>query len=243
MPIAIPFSIPIDRTLAAWMIAGARVTGLLVVSPFFGSAALPARIKVGLAFLLTLFLVPLVPATPAALPTSALIVILLGEFAIGFVLGITLQFVFEAGQLAGQVCGVQMGYSLASLMNPDNSQADSSVLSTFYELIVILLFIQLGVPRWLLRGLARSFDYLPPGQLSLTWPAMSALFKFAADNICSRSTDRSARRGRQSAGRCSARFSRQSVAAIARALCRDLAQEPARSGALVRRGRVLAALL
>src|SRR5208282_1973508 len=157
MPMAMSIGVPIERTLAAWMIAGSRVSGLLVVAPFLGSAAVPARIKIGLAFLLTLFLAPLVPATPAALSAPGLVVILLGEFAIGFLLGFTLQLVFEAGQFAGQVCGVQMGYSLASIVNPDNSQADSAVLSTFYELIVLLLFIQLGVPHWLLRGLARSF--------------------------------------------------------------------------------------
>ncbi len=181
MPIAMSFPVSLDRVLAAWMIAGSRVTGLLVVAPFLGSAAVPPRIKIGLAFLLTLFLAPLVPAASSALTTApALIAILLGEFALGFILGLTLQLIFEAGQIAGQVCGVQMGYSLASLVNPDNSQADSAVLSTFYELMVLLLFIQLGVPHWLLRGLARSFDYLPPGHLSLTWPALHALFTFAA---------------------------------------------------------------
>ena len=179
MPIAIPIATSIDGTLAAWMIAGSRVTGLLVVAPFFGSAGVPARIKIGLAFLLTVFLAPLVPAPPAALSAPALVVLLLGEFAIGFLLGFTLQLFFQAGQIAGQVCGVQMGYSLASVINP-YSDADSAVLSTFYELIVLLLFIQLSVPHWLLRGLARSFEYLPPGHFSLTWPAVSTLFKFVA---------------------------------------------------------------
>jgi flagellar biosynthetic protein FliR len=175
-----PVALPIEHTVIIWMIAGSRVTGLLLVAPFFGSAAVPPRIKIGFAFLLTLFLVHFVPAAPAALSTSALAVLLLGEFAIGFLLGLTLQLIFEAGQIAGQVCGVQMGYSLASIVNPDNSQADSAVLSTFFELIVLLLFIQLSVPHWLLRGLARSFEYLPPGHFSLTWPAVSTLFKFVA---------------------------------------------------------------
>jgi flagellar biosynthetic protein FliR len=160
------------------MIAGARVTGLLVVAPFLGSAALPARIKAGFAFLLTLLLVPFVPVPPADIPVPTLIALLLGEFVIGFILGFTLQLIFEAGQIAGQVCGVQMGYSLASVINPD-SQADSAVLATLYELIVLLLFIQLSVPHWLLRGLARTFDYLPPGHFSLTWPAVHTLFEFA----------------------------------------------------------------
>jgi flagellar biosynthetic protein FliR len=179
LPITMPFGLPLERTLAAWMIAGSRVTGLLVVAPFLGSAAVPPRIKLGFAFLLTLFLAPLVPVTPV-LTAPALVVLLLGEFAIGFFLGLTLQLIFEAGHIAGQICGVQMGYSLASIVNPDNSQADSAVLSTFFELIVLMLFIQLSVPHWLLRGLARSFDYLPPGHFSLTWPAVSALFKFSA---------------------------------------------------------------
>lgn len=179
-PIAMPLGISIERIVVVWMIAGSRVTGLLVVAPFLGSAAVPARLKIGLAFLLTMFLAPLVPAPPPSLTAPALIVLLFGEFAIGFLLGFTLQIIFEAGQIAGQACGVQMGYSLASLINPDNSQADSAVLSTFYELVVLLLFIQLSVPHWLLRGLARSFDYLPPGHFSLTWPAVSAILEFVS---------------------------------------------------------------
>jgi len=179
MPLASSMGIPMERTLAAWMIVGSRVSGLLVVAPFLGSAAVPPRIKIGVALLLTIFLAPLVPAPLTTLPAPALIGVLLGEFAIGFLLGFTLQIFFEAGQLAGQVCGVQMGFSLASIINPD-SQADSAVLSTFYELIVLLLYVQLSVPHWLLRGLARSFFYIPPGHFSLSWPAVHALFEFAA---------------------------------------------------------------
>ncbi len=180
LPIAMPLSIPIERTVAAWMIAGARVTGLLLIAPLLGSAAVPPRIKIGLAVLLTVVLAPLLPRPPAALSTAALIVTLLGEFGIGFLLGFMMQLIFEAGQVAGQICGVQMGYSLASVVNPDNGQADSAALSTFYELIVLLLFVQLGVARGLLRGLGRSFTYLPPGQFSLSGPAVHALFGFVA---------------------------------------------------------------
>ena len=176
---AIPFALPLDRALLVWTIALARVSGLLVSAPFLGSNSVPPRIKVGLALLLTAFLVPLVPAPASSLAAPAVALLLTGEFAIGFLLGFVLQLFFDAAQLAGQICGVQMGYSLASVLNPD-SQADSTVLSTFYQLIVLVLFIQLSVPHWLLRGLVRSFDYLPPGHLSLTWPATSALLEFAS---------------------------------------------------------------
>jgi flagellar biosynthetic protein FliR len=165
------------QTLTAWMIAGARVTGVIIAAPFFGSLSVPVRIKIGLAVVFTMMMVPLVSASAISMPATALIVVVAGEIAIGFLLGFTLQFFFEAAQVAGHALGIQMGYSLASVINPD-SQADSPVLATFHELIVLLLFIQLHVPHWLLRGLGRSFEYLPPGNFALTGPAMSMFLQF-----------------------------------------------------------------
>lgn len=173
------FGIAIDRVLLTWMIALARVSGVVLVAPFFGSGTVPTRVKGALTLLVTVFIAPLVPAMSGAFSAAYILLMLAGEFAIGFVLGFTLQLIFDGVLLAGQACGVQMGYSLASVLNPD-SPADSPVLATFYQLFVLLLFIQMGVPGWLLRGLARSFEYLPPGHFSLTLPAMSGLFEFAS---------------------------------------------------------------
>jgi len=169
----------LEQTVMAWMIAGTRVTGLIVAAPFFGSLSIPVRIKIGLGLVFTMMMVPLVSPPTASTPASALLAVLAGEAAIGFLLGFTLQFVFEAASVAGHVLGIQMGYSLASIINPQ-SQADSPVLSTFHELIVLLLFIQLSVPHWLLRGLARSFQYLPPGHFALTGTALTIFLHFTA---------------------------------------------------------------
>jgi len=168
----------LERGLAAAMIAGSRVTGLLLSAPFLSGEGVPVRLRIGIAVMLTLLLMPLVAPVPAASSVSALLPLLLGEVAIGFLLGFTLQFLFDAVQIAGHILGIQMGYSLASVIDPQ-TQADSAVLSIFHELILLLLFIQLQVPHALLRGLARSFEYLPPGTFSLNWPAMSALLEFA----------------------------------------------------------------
>ncbi|MGA9355761.1 MAG: flagellar biosynthetic protein FliR [Terriglobales bacterium] len=172
------FGISIDHAIVAWMIALARVSGLLVVAPFFGSITIAPRIKTAFALLLTVFMAPLVSVPSSALGAADIIFMLVREFGVGFILGFTLQLLFDGALLAGQACGVQMGYSLASVLNPD-SQADSTVLSTFFQLFVLLLFIQLSVPHWLLRGLARSFVYLPPGRFSLTLPATAQLLEFS----------------------------------------------------------------
>jgi flagellar biosynthetic protein FliR len=169
----------LEQTVMAWMIACTRVSGVIVSAPFFGSLSIPVRMKIGLALVFTMMLVPLVTPPASALSASALVVVLAGEAAIGFLLGFTLQFFFEAASVAGHVLGIQMGYSLASVINPQ-SQADTPVLATFHELIVLLLFIQLHVPHWLLRGLARSFQYLPPGHFTLTGTAFSIFLHFTS---------------------------------------------------------------
>ncbi len=167
----------LEQTVLTWMIAGTRVTGLIVAAPFFGSLSIPVRVKIGLAVVFTMLVAPVVSPPAGGMAASALAVLLAGEAAVGFLLGFTLQFVFEAASVAGNVLGIQMGYSLASVINPQ-SQADTPVLATFHELIVLLLFIQLRVPHWLLHGLARSFQYLPPGHFVLTGAAFATFLHF-----------------------------------------------------------------
>jgi len=96
-------------------------------------------------------------------------------------LGLSMQLVFEAAQFAGQVVGVQTGFSLITLLDPQ-TQADTPVLSIFHQLIALLIFFQLNVHHWLLRGLATSFSYLPPGA-SLTHSLASMALLQSAGSI------------------------------------------------------------
>jgi flagellar biosynthetic protein FliR len=87
-----------------------------------------------------------------------------GEAVIGIAMGVLLQISFEAAQFAGQIFGMQSGFSLVTLLDPQ-TQADSPSLSVFMHVIALLLFIQLNVHHWALRGVAASFSYVPPGSL------------------------------------------------------------------------------
>jgi flagellar biosynthesis protein FliR len=86
---------------------------------------------------------------------------------VGLIMGITLQFVFEGFELAGQISGFQVGHSLANLINPQ-SNVDTPILSNFYQAVTVLIFLQLEVHHWLLRGLVKSFQYCPPGTAVVT---------------------------------------------------------------------------
>jgi len=148
----------VDRVL----IVGARVSALMVFAPFLASATISPRIKAGFALVLTALLYPAVAAALPPLSGAMRFQMIGGEFVVGLIMGITLQFVFEGVELAGQVVGFQVGHSLANLINP-LSDADTPLLANFYQAVALLIFLQLDIHHWMLRGLAKSFEYCPPG--------------------------------------------------------------------------------
>jgi flagellar biosynthesis protein FliR len=152
----------LDQLLAAAVFIGARVSGLMVFCPFFGNSAIPAPLKAALTVLVTVLLYPLRGPLQLALGPWQWLGMALGEVVIGLVLGLAANFMMEAPLMAGQILGVQMGYSLAALFDP-NTQAETPVLAQFHQLATLMIFLQLNVHHWLLRALVRSFDYLPAG--------------------------------------------------------------------------------
>lgn len=160
------------------LLVGARVSMLMVFAPFFGSGSIPVRIKTGLTVALAVLLYPSLHGRPEVLSSSNWVRILIGEMAVGLVMGLAIQFVFEGALVAGQIVGFQMGLSLETAIDPQ-TQVDSGVMSIFHQSIALLIFLQLDVHHWILRGLAKSFEYLPPGMVVLTPATTTELFRAA----------------------------------------------------------------
>jgi flagellar biosynthetic protein FliR len=163
------------------VVVGARVSALMVFAPFLASATIAPRIKAGFTVVLTALLYPVVAADLTAVSVAGAWRIVGGELVIGLILGLTLQFIFEGVQLAGQIIGFQVGYSLASLIDPQ-TDIETPVLSNFYQAVALLIFLDLDVHHWVLRGLAMSFRYCPPGTIVAT-PAATAELWHAAGGM------------------------------------------------------------
>ncbi len=160
-------TVPLLAALSVFLFVSVRLSGLMLFAPFFGSSALPPRLKAGLVVALSFLLFPLVQPHVPAIPLEQWPVVVLGEMLVGAAIGIATSIVFDAVQMAGQILSVQMGYSLITILDP-NTQAESTVVATFYQSIALLIFLELGVHVWILHALAKSFLYLPPGSAHLT---------------------------------------------------------------------------
>jgi flagellar biosynthesis protein FliR len=170
----------LDSELLRWLARVApvalRVGGLLTFAPFLGDRAIPNRIKAGLLIVLTALLVPVTPVQPVLTGPVDWARMVLSEWLVGMLMALTLAAVFEGMQFAGQLSGIQLGLSLATLFDPQ-SDADSPALSVFYNLITLLFFLQLDIHHWVLRALSRSFDYLPVGSVVATQPVSRELVR------------------------------------------------------------------
>lgn len=161
------------------LLIATRLSGVMLVAPFFGADAVPPRVK---AALVIAFTAVLLPVTAINLPSQTMLSWLgdaVSELAIGVLLGLVMQVIFEAAQLAGSVAGFQLGLELETAFDP-TTQADSTVLATMNELLVLYLFLQLGVHRWIIHALVASFSSLPPGT-SLAGLTGSQLLGFAGN--------------------------------------------------------------
>jgi flagellar biosynthetic protein FliR len=152
----------LQETVVALACIGTRVSGLIAFMPILGSNAITPRIKAGLVVLITAVLYPLHRAAEFPFTIPSLLRVMVSETFVGALMGLTVHFTFEAAQFAGQLIGMQVGFSLVNMLDP-NTQVETPVISVFTQTFVTLLFLQMNVHHWVLRAIARSFSYLPPG--------------------------------------------------------------------------------
>lgn len=148
----------------SFLLVIARIGGALVFVPMpaLRSGADPVRIIFILAMAMALY--PVWPAVSPQVSALEYCGFVLVDAVYGLCIGLLISFLSEAALLFGQVCGLQAGFSFASTVNPD-SQADAPVLSAIAQTVSALLFVTLGLHRYVIRVFADSLQTLPPGKL------------------------------------------------------------------------------
>lgn len=138
-----------------------RIGGLMLVAPVYGSQAVPARIRVGLAAVIALTMFPVVaPSLPTDLTIATGIAGVFGEFVIGLVLGLTTNIVFTGIQLAGMVIGQQAGLGLGLVFNPA-LDSNTTIIGQLFFLVAMTAFLLMGGHRELMRALLDTFSTIP----------------------------------------------------------------------------------
>jgi flagellar biosynthetic protein FliR len=144
-----------------------RVLGLIIAEPVLGNRNIPMAMKVGLAIVIALLLVPVLPPMPRIDPGSAAgVLIAIQQVLVGLAMGFTIRIALTAAQMAAQLSGLQMGLGFALFYDPQAS-AQTVVLGQFLGLFAILVFLSVDGHHVVIKVLAESFGALPISEVPL----------------------------------------------------------------------------
>ena len=156
-----------DTQIIAWisgyLLPFVRIAAALAVAPVFSARLVPPRIRLLLAFGLTVVIAPLLPPVPVADPfSSTTLLLVLQQFVIGLIIGAVLQMVFDAMVVAGQTAAMSMGLGFAFMIDSQRG-VSVPVLSQFFLVMTTLVFLAIDGHLALIQLLADSFVLMPVG--------------------------------------------------------------------------------
>lgn len=137
-----------------------RVAAMVSSAPVFGTRSVPPRVKMLSALAITSVLVPILPVPQVDVFSPLALLIIAQQILIGLVIGFSVQLVFSAVITGGQIVAMQMGLGFSLMVDPQNG-AQSPVLSQFYVVMVMLVFLALNGHLVLVEVLADSFKTMP----------------------------------------------------------------------------------
>lgn len=160
-----------------------RIGGMLFLAPVFGNAHIPMSVRIAIALMFSFILYPGVEKNQVALPSGIIpyALIVLKEIAIGAVIGFAASMIFAAFNMAGNLIGNQLGLDTAVVVDPTSESGEEEpLISVFYNMIAILIFLVINGHHWFIKTTAQSFTRIPIGSFdytSLTLAKILEVFK------------------------------------------------------------------
>jgi len=140
-----------------------RISALFMAAPIFSAQAVPVRVRILLAVLITMLVQPSLPFMEAVDPLSAQgVLVVLQQIGIGVVMGLILQIVLGALVMAGQAIATTMGLGFASSVDPQNG-VQVTMVGQLYLIIGTLYFLAVDGHLLMIDVLVQSFIYIPIG--------------------------------------------------------------------------------
>jgi flagellar biosynthesis protein FliR len=170
---------------ATFMLVFARIGAMVMLLPGFGETSIPTRIKLSIALLLTLIILPLHRSAYQVDMSSLtpLLVLMLHEIIVGIVLGATARVTLSALQVAGSVIAQQLGLGFVTAIDPTQGQ-QGLLVGNFLTILGLTLLFATDSHYLVIAALNESYRIFSPGEVfpsgdvaALATRAFAAAFK------------------------------------------------------------------
>ena len=152
----------------AWIVTvilvAVRLGAVLLLTPIFSLGSVPGTVRVFFIFGLAVVLVAGlgVGARVSVETVAGLSTAIVSEAIIGALLAFGLFTAFATFMLAGRVVDMQLGFSVANLIDP-TTRTQAPLLGSFLNVVAVVAFFAIDGHHMIIRGLAFSLEQIPPG--------------------------------------------------------------------------------
>lgn len=156
-----------------------RVGAMVMIAPVLGGRTMPMVIKVMVTLSLTLFCLfaTTLPFRPVHLSTEWFTILIIKEMIIGFLIAFTITVLIAAFQATGEFMGFQMMFTAASTFMA-YTQEKSTVISNYFYIFAVLIFVTIDGHHWLIKALVKSFELVPVLVVPRHFGSMAAWINF-----------------------------------------------------------------
>ena len=137
-------------------------------APVLGGNIVSRRLKAVTTLVLTIVLLPSIPADWVVAPPEGtitlpfVVMLIAGEALTGILVGFILQALLEMFAAGGEFTALSMGLFRARIVNP-GTQTQTTVVAVMYMQMMLVLFIAFGGVYTVIEIARESFQVLPPG--------------------------------------------------------------------------------
>ena len=151
--------------ITAALLLSLRFGVVLYLAPNLAASKIPPRIMVMLVLAMSVGLLAVANVQLIEINNSmSLIRAAFSELLLGALLAFGMVAMFAAFLLGGRIVDFQMGFGIASLLDPA-THTEAPVMGTILNLLAVMVFYAMDLHHYLIRGLAFSIEMIPPG----TW--------------------------------------------------------------------------
>jgi flagellar biosynthesis protein FliR len=153
------------QMLVALILLSIRIMPLFILTPLLTTAGVPTNVLILWVLGLSVVMLSGLKIEVSSIPTTISGFIMAGtsELLIGMLFAFGLFTLFGAFHFGGRILDVQMGFGVATLIDPATSN-QAPLIGTFLNMLAVVVFVTAGGINLLLEGIAFSIEHFPIGQ-------------------------------------------------------------------------------
>ena len=167
---------------ATFMLVFARIGTMVMLLPGLGELAVPVRVRLAVALVLTAVILPLNRGNYSLdlREFGPVFVLLIEEITIGAVLGLTARLTISALQVAGSVVAQQLGLGFVTSVDPTQGQ-QGVILGNFLTMLGLTLVFAVDLHHLVIAALNDSYKLFRPGEIPLLGDMAALTTRTVAD--------------------------------------------------------------